>query len=198
MTLWVTMMHHHTKFHEERFGSEDVRINNPRGFGPSLRPWPWTEDRNPTFSNDTTGHDMMHQHSKFGCIWFSGLQDICWTKMRHAADRQTTGFQYTPHPNYVKGKCIERMKGDVAQWLVSQKSNLKTLGSIPRWGKVRNSFSVLPGQLLCRHVCAWPPFVCTAHTQSCVCAQVKDPISICCKRVGLTASGMVTQKYCIR
>ena len=30
-----------------------------------------------------------------------------------------------------------------------------------------------------------------------MCAHVKDPISICRKRVGLTAGGMVTQKYCI-
>ena len=37
-------------------------------------------------------------------------------------------------------------------------------------------------------------FVCTAHTQ--ICAHFKDPVSICHKRVGLTAGGMVTQKYC--
>ena len=30
-----------------------------------------------------------------------------------------------------------------------------------------------------------------------ICAQAKDPVSVCCKRVGLTAGGMVTEKYCI-
>ena len=29
-----------------------------------------------------------------------------------------------------------------------------------------------------------------------MCAHVKDPISICCKRVGLTAGGMETRKHC--
>ena len=33
-----------------------------------------------------------------------------------------------------------------------------------------------------------PPFVCTARTQ--ICAHVKDPISICRKRIGITAAGM--------
>ena len=33
-----------------------------------------------------------------------------------------------------------------------------------------------------------------ARTQ--ICAHVKDPTSICCKRVGLTASDMETQKHC--
>ena len=36
-------------------------------------------------------------------------------------------------------------------------------------------------QLLCRLVCAWPPFVCMAHSP--ICAYVKDPITICHKRV---------------
>ena len=36
------------------------------------------------------------------------------------------------------------------------------------------------------------PFVCTAGTQ--MCAHVKDPISICRKRVDLTAGGMKTRK----
>ena len=40
-----------------------------------------------------------------------------------------------------------------------------------------------------------PTFVCTGRTQ--ICAHVNDPISVCRKRVGFTASGMVTQKYCI-
>ena len=37
--------------------------------------------------------------------------------------------------------------GDVAQWLEGRNSKPKTLGSIPRRGRVRNSFSVPPGQL---------------------------------------------------
>ena len=70
--------------------------------------------------------------------------------------------------------------GDVAQWLERQSCNPKTLGSIPWRRRVRDSESTL--------VCAWPPFVCTACTQMCV--HVKDPISICRKRVGFTAGGM--------
>ena len=56
-------------------------------------------------------------------------------------------------------------------------------------------FCLPPSQLLCWLVCAWPPFVCTACTQ--VCMHVKDHMAICHKRVGLTASGMVTQKCCM-
>ena len=71
------------------------------------------------------------------------------------------------------------------------------LRSIPCRCRVRNSFSVPPIPLLCKLVCAWPPpppFVCTARTQ--MCAHVKDAVSICRKRVGLTADGMETQKLC--
>ena len=42
------------------------------------------------------------------------------------------------------------------------------------------------------HPC--PPFVCAARTQ--ICVHVKHPISICRKRVGITAGGMETRKYC--
>ena len=41
----------------------------------------------------------------------------------------------------------------------------------------------------------FPPFMCAARTQ--ICVHVKDPISICRQRVGLTAGGMVTQKQCV-
>ena len=43
MTILVMVMHRHTKFHKERLsGSEGiVRTNIPRGFEPSLCPWPW-------------------------------------------------------------------------------------------------------------------------------------------------------------
>ena len=75
-----------------------------------------------------------------------------------------------------------RRGADVAQWLHHRNYNPKTLGLIPWRGRVRNSFLSL--QLLCRRVSAWPPFV----TQTCV--HVKDPISICHKRVGLTAAGL--------
>ena len=85
------------------------------------------------------------------------------------------------------------MMGDVAQWLVSRKSNPKTLGSIPWWGRVRDNFSIPPSQLMCRLVCAWPPFVCTTHTQ--ICVHINDPMSICLKRVGLTVDGMETWKH---
>ena len=62
----------------------------------------------------------------------------------------------------------------------------KTLGSIHWWGRVRGRFSVPPSQLLCRLVCA---FVCTVRTH--ICAHIKDPVSICPKRVGLTSLPVV-------
>ena len=37
-------------------------------------------------------------------------------------------------------------------------------------------------------------YQCMARTH--ICAHVKDPVSICCKRVGLTAGGVRTQKHC--
>ena len=49
------------------------------------------------------------------------------------------------------------IQGDVAQWLESWNSNPKTLGSIPGRGRVNNSFSVPPSQLLCRLVPDHPP-----------------------------------------
>ena len=64
----------------------------------------------------------------------------------------------------------------------------------PSGAWVSNSCSVPPSQLLCKHVCASTPFVCTAHTH--MCAHVTVPISICRKRVGLTAGGIETRKYC--
>ena len=61
---------------------------------------------------------------------------------------------------------------------------------------MRDSFSVSLSQFLGRRVCAlYTPIMCMTHTQVCAC--IKDPISTSCKRVGLTADGMVTQKYCI-
>ena len=58
------------------------------------------------------------------------------------------------------------------------------------------SIYVPPSQPLCRLVfCTGPPFVCMARNQTC--AHIKDPVPICRKRVGLTAGGMVTEKYCI-
>ena len=81
---------------------------------------------------------------------------------------------------------------DIVQWMESQILNPKTLGSILWRVRVRDSFSVPPSQLLYRLVCAWPHFMCTTHTQ--ICVHIKDPISICCTRVGLTAGGTKTQK----
>ena len=78
--------------------------------------------------------------------------------------------------------------GDIAQRLVCRNSNPKTLGLIPWRGG--QGVSILAQTCLCL-----APFVCTVNTQ--MCAHVKDPISICQKRVSLTAGGMVTQKYCI-
>ena len=67
----------------------------------------------------------------------------------------------------------------------------------PLVGQVEEQFFLyLQSQLVCRLVCAWSPrpFVCTARTQ--ICVHVKDPISICHKRVGSTAGGMETRKHC--
>ena len=80
-------------------------------------------------------------------------------------------------------------RGDVAQWLMCRDSNLSTLHSIPWWGRVRNIFFVPPSQLLCKLLCAWPPFVCAARTL--ICVHVKEPISICGKR----ASQLVIWKH---
>ena len=52
------------------------------------------------------------------------------------------------------------------------------------------SVSILPSPLLCCLVC--PFFVSTTSTN--MCAHVKDPVSICCKRVGLTSGGRKTRK----
>ena len=74
--------------------------------------------------------------------------------------------------------------GDVAQWLVHRNSQIEARRPRVRapWrGGVKNSFSFPPSQLLCRLVCAWPPFVCMACTKLFAC--VKDPISICYNRV---------------
>ena len=77
--------------------------------------------------------------------------------------------------------------GDVvAQWLERQNSNPKTLGSIPWWGRVVDGAVFLSLRVnSCDFFFAWPPFVFTARTQN-----VKDPISICRKGVGLTAGGV--------
>ena len=91
--------------------------------------------------------------------------------------------------------------GDIAQWLGHQNANPKTLGFI---------FNLLAGQgeterdCLSHHVnsCA-DLFVpdrpsCVYYGTHQICAHVfKDAICICPKRTRLTASGVVTQKYCI-
>ena len=41
-----------------------------------------------------------------------------------------------------------------------------------------------------------PPSCVVRHALK-MCAHVKDPVSICRKRVGIIASGVATQKYCI-
>ena len=59
------------------------------------------------------------------------------------------------------------------------------------------SFSVPPIKLLCTldSFVPDPPFVCTARTK--LHAHVKDPLSTCRKRAGLTAGGMVKPTYCV-
>ena len=127
-------------------------------------------------------------------VHFQPIVGEVWKRVTPSSTSLTSSFSLshdlrstspTPHSLTMEG---------VAQWLESPNSNLKTLGSIPWRGRVRDNFSVPPSQLLCRLLCAYPPFVCTAHTQ--MCPHVKDPISMCRKRVGLTASDMETQKHC--
>ena len=64
----------------------------------------------------------------------------------------------------------------------------KTLGSISWWSRVRDGVSIPPSQLLSRLVCAWPSSSCVLHAPT-ICAHVKDHISICRNRVGLTTGG---------
>ena len=97
-----------------------------------------------------------------------------------AVDCQSISYEY-------------ELMGDIPQWLEHWNLNLKTLGSTPWWGRVRDSFSVPPSQLLCRLLCARLLFMCTAHTQ--ICAHVKDiHLWSKTKRAGLTAGGMDTKK----
>ena len=98
--------------------------------------------------------------------------------------------------SWVKSHCLgSEIRPLISSWDWNvENSYLKTLGSIPWRGRVWNGFSIPPSQLLCRFVCAWPPFLCTACTQ--ICVHVKDPLSICRKRVSLAAGGMETQKHC--
>ena len=105
-------------------------------------------------------------------------------------------YLHLVHSHWPAGRQSCLMTGDGRSSLVIEcrNSNPTILGSIPWWGRVKDGFSVPPSQHLCRLLCAWPPFVCKAHTQMCV--HVKDPVAICRKRVGLKASGMDTQKHC--
>ena len=66
------------------------------------------------------------------------------------------------------------LTGDIAQWLESWNSNPKTLSSIPWRGSVSTNFCVPPSQLLCRHVCAWPP-IRVYGTHPNLCAHLKIP-----------------------
>ena len=74
------------------------------------------------------------------------------------------------------------ISGDVARWLESRNPNPKTLGSIPLSLRVNSCADLF--------VRPDPPYpsLCTARTH--MCAHVKDPISICRKRVGLIVGGM--------
>ena len=74
--------------------------------------------------------------------------------------------------------------------------NSKILASIPWLGRVRDIF-FCPSELTLVQTCLYmdPASCVMARTQ--ICAHVKDPLSICRKRVGLTAGGILTHKYCI-
>ena len=62
-------------------------------------------------------------------------------------------------------------------------------------GEEQFCFSVPPeSNLVQTCLCLTPPSM--ACTQ--ICANVKDPMYICLKRVGITAGGMETQKHCAK
>ena len=89
------------------------------------------------------------------------------------------------------------MMGDVVQSLECDNCNLKALGSIPWWGRVKHSnLSVPPSQLLCRLVCVWPPLrVYSTHPNVCTCYR-SYVYMICRQRVDLKAGGVETQQHC--
>ena len=74
--------------------------------------------------------------------------------------RLRTNYLSIIYPDRLAALCDDET-GDVAQWLMSRNSNLKTMGSIPLWGRVGDSYSVPPSQLLYRLVLFVPdlPFV---------------------------------------
>ena len=73
----------------------------------------------------------------------------------------------------------------------SEDPGFDPLMSVPGWGTVFLS----PRVNSCADLFVpEPPCVCTARTH--MCAHVKDTISICRKRVGLTAGGIETRKHC--
>ena len=79
--------------------------------------------------------------------------------------------------------------------LSGRNSNPKTLGSIPGLGRLRDSFSIPPSQLLCRLcLCLTPLSLYGTHPNLCLCAYLC--ISICCKRVGFTDGVIETGKHC--
>ena len=89
---------------------------------------------------------------------------------------------------------IPLLKGDGRCSSVVRESDFKPedLGFDPLAGQGENQFfSSLRVNSCADLFVPDPPFVFTARTQ--ICEHVKDPISICRKRVDLTAGGMETQ-----
>ena len=56
-----------------------------------------------------------------------------------------------------------------AQWLERQNSNLKTLGSTPWRGRVKDSFSIPPSPLVQSCLCLIPLHVYNMHPYLCAC-----------------------------
>ena len=56
MTLWPTVLHHHTKFGYRRFSSwgNIIQMNIHWNSEPSPLPWPWPQQSNPIFSEDNS------------------------------------------------------------------------------------------------------------------------------------------------
>ena len=125
--------------------------------------------------------------------------NICWWLASQRAFRYSYS-SWTAVADWVRPHCAALCRlalGGRSSVVIQNRrnSNTETLGSIPwRGAGSETVFSVPPSQLLCRVVCAWPPFVCTTRTQ--IGAHVKDPISICRKILGFTAGSMEPQKYC--
>ena len=119
---------------------------------------------------------MYTSMNHFMAVQFSSVQ---FSSVQFKVVSECSGKAHTCFPPPLSAvSLVLPLMGDVAQWLESRNSNPKTLGSIPRRGRVKSSFPVPPSQLLCADLfvpdCPPPPhFMCTACTN--MFAHIKIP-----------------------